>query len=474
MPKLSLDWIRKVTGGQVINPDLSRPINGVSTDSREIKPHHLFVCLPGERTDGHFHLPEAYRRGAGAALISSEDKIDPSKQDKFHNLVKVKNTTEGLHQLARKHRLKLDMPIVGVTGSSGKTTTKELLFHILNRKTVCYRSAGNYNTEFGLPQALLNIPARAQVGVFELAMQNKGEIRELAKILRPTHGIITTIGDAHLGNFPNRHQLARAKWELVEELPSSGTAVLNFDSKFLRSYAFKKEKDLPNVIGFSRKGRFEESISFYGTEVDDRSLEGVSFICQGKQAKFKVTSNLLGRFNVTNILASIAMADRLGVTTSDIKKGILGSKPFPHRMEKKLWGKWGIILDDTYNANPYSTKQALLTLDRLKANGYKKVFVFGDMLELGQQAADAHKQIGRFISRLEIDYLFTFGNLAGLTGEYLLNNSGWPENKVFPTSDKKKLKKLITGLLKGSKNIILIKGSREMELDELVSGLLRI
>ncbi len=242
MSKFSLDWIRRVTGGQVINPDLSRPINGVSTDSREAKPHDLFVCLPGQRTDGHFHLPEAYRRGAGGALISSLEKIDKLNLDEFHNLVKVKNTTKGLQQLAKKHRQKLDIPIVGVTGSSGKTTTKELLFHILNQKTVCYRSAGNYNTEYGLPQAVLNTPDRAQVGVFELAMQNKGEIRELARILRPTHGIITTIGDAHLGNFPDRDQLARAKWELIEELPSYGTAVLNFDSKFLRSHALKSEK----------------------------------------------------------------------------------------------------------------------------------------------------------------------------------------------------------------------------------------
>ncbi len=473
MSKFSLNWIRKVTGGQIINQDLSCPINGVSTDSREVNPHDLFVCLPGQRTDGHFHLPEAYHRGAGGALVSSLEKIDESNLDEFHNLVKVKNTTNGLQQLAKKYRQKLDIPIVGITGSSGKTTTKELLFHILSQKTACYRSAGNYNTEYGLPQAVLNIPEGAQVGVFELAMQKKGEIRELAKILRPTHGVITTIGDAHLGNFPDRDQLAQAKWELVEELPSYGTAVLNFDSKFLRSLALKSEENLPSVIGFSIEGRFEPA-SFYGAQINDQSLEGINFICVRERDEFEVNSHLLGRFNVANMLASIALADKLGAKLSDIRKGILEFKPFPHRMEQKPWGQSGIILDDSYNANPYSTKRALKTLDRLKVDGYKKVFVFGDMLELGWRAADAHKQIGQFVSELDIDYLFTFGKLAKLAGDYLLNDSGWPESEVIQTNDKNKLKKLIINLLKDSKNIILIKGSRKMELDKLVSGLLRI
>ncbi len=181
------------------------------------------------------------------------------------------------------------------------------------------------------------------------------------------------------------------------------------------------------------EGMFE-SASFYGTRIDDQSLGGINFTCLGERGEFEVNSNLLGRFNVANILASIAMAGELRAKFSDIRKGILEFKAFSHRMEQKPWGRSGIILDDSYNANPYSTKQALITLDRLKVNGYKKVFVFGDMLELGRWAADAHKQIGRLISELNIDYLFTFGKLAKLAGDYLLNNSEWPEYKVVQTS----------------------------------------
>lgn len=458
-----------MTRGKVLEPDPNREINGVAIDSRETKPNDLFVCLPGQKTDGHLYLPQAYKSGASASLISSLDKLKRYKLDDFHNLILVAHTTQALHRLASDYRKEFDIPIVGITGSSGKTTTKELLWHMLKQSFNCYRSAGNYNTEYGLPCTLLNMPRNKEIGIFELAMQKKGEIRELCKILKPTCGAITNIGDAHLGFFRNREELSFAKWELVEELPPDGKVILNMDSKFLR----ERTAHVKKIIGFS-VSKDIKSAQFKPSRIDDHRVEGLSFQVVTPKEKIHVNTRLLGKFNVCNILAAISLALELGARPEEVKRGASNFTPVPHRMEKRNWSTQGVILDDTYNANPYSTKKALETLDRLEVNDYRKAFVFGDMMELGDRSANAHLEIGQFISNLDIDFVFTLGKRARETGEYLLDQGDrWQKNVVI-TQDKDELERKIKDKLGATKNIILIKGSREMKLDKLVDRLAEI
>jgi len=452
--------IAGVVGGRIHNPDPSRRVEGFSIDSRTLKPGQLFVALRGRRHDGHLFLEEAFRKGASGALVRTLPQ-----GHKFPNCIEVPDPLSALQRLASAHRRKLDIPLIGITGSSGKTTTKELLYAILSRRFRAYRSPGNYNTEIGLPLALLEMPPQTEVGVFELALQRPGEIASLAEIAAPTLGVITSIGEAHLGFFADREALARAKWELIESLPPEGLAVLNYDSPYLAEWA----EQLPfKAIGF---GLRNERAQVRAAKIRDDSLKGLSFELCTPRGSFPVRTALLGRANVYNVLGAVAIALELGVEIEIIREALEGFKPLPHRMELKRSRRFGLVLDDAYNANPTSTKAALKTLARLRVP-YKKVFVFGDMLELGDFAIELHREIAEVIDRLGIDQVFTMGELAGETAQ-ALGERGWEPPRVLSAADLDELERLLERHL-DDQNLILVKGSRAMGLDRLVEGLLAL
>lgn len=462
---LTVEWIAQAVGGKLYRPDRPAAIIGFSIDTRTLRAGDFFIALVGRRTDGHRFLQEAFHKGASGALIHCRGGASPAPTTttSFKNIVQVEDTRLGLRRLAHAYRQLFNIPIIGITGSSGKTTTKELLYEILNEKFLVYRSPGNFNTEYGLPLALLNMPQDTQMGVFELGMQRRGEIKELADILQPTIGVITTIGDAHLGFFKNRDEIARAKWELIDALPEEGLAVLNKDSLQLCKLASDKLK--------GRKIEFaiESEADYQARDIRDRDLSGLSFEVNSPNGSFTLSSKLLGHFNAYNILAAVAVAAELGVNFKSIRKAVRGFKPIPHRMELKR-SKWGSILDDSYNASPSATSQALLTLSRLKTP-FKKIFVFGDMRELGKFAKQEHQQIADHIAKLKIDQVFTLGELAAKTAKALIERHGWSPERVKITQNLEELKSALTATLKGDQNILLIKGSRAMELDKLADEL---
>ena len=461
---LTVEWIAQAVRGKLYNPDRSVEIKGFSIDTRTLRAGDFFIALKGVRTDGHYFLLDACHKGASGALIQSTSS-QVCKFASFKNIVRVEDTYLGLRQLARAYRQEFDIPIIGITGSSGKTTTKELLYKTLSEKYRAYRSPGNLNTEYGLPLALLNMSQNTEIAVFELGMQRRGEIKELADILKPTIGVITSIGDAHLGFFEGREALAQAKWELIEALPKDGLAVLNKDSLQVCKLTSDKLKGRKRKIEFA----IESQADHQARDIRDEDLSGLSFEVASPKGRFKLNSALLGRFNVYNIMAAVAVAVELGVNLKSIQKAVQEFRPIPHRMELKK-SKLGLILDDCYNASPSATQQALLTLSRLQTP-LKKIFVFGDMRELGDFSEQEHKKIAAHIAELKIEQVFTLGELAAETAKALIERHGWNPERVKITQSREELKATLTATLKGDQNLILIKGSRAMELDKLVDGL---
>lgn len=459
--------IAAIVGGRVHRPDPAKPIQGVSIDSRRISPGDLFVALPGRRTDGHLYIRDAYRRGAHGALVRS---LPDPLSDPICNCIEVSDPLEALQRLARAYRRRFRIPLVGITGSSGKTTTKELLYAVLRERYRAYRSPGNYNSEIGLPLAVLGMPPEPEVeiGVFELALQRPGEIALLAEILEPSMGLITTIGDAHLGFFRDREELARAKWALVERVPRGGTAVLNFDAPFLRDWA--ADLSSLNVLGF---GIEHPEATIRAVRIDDTSLEGLSLEIRTPEGTFAVRTPLLGRPNVYNVLGAVAAAWALEreVPVAAIQRALERFRPVPHRLERKRSERFGVLLDDTYNANPTSVREALYTLARLNVPGHRRVFVFGDMLELGEHAVPFHRGLADLIDELGIDLVFTVGERAAETAGALRRRDSWA-GRVERARDLDELCRLLEARLPDPYNLVLVKGSRGLALERLVAKLL--
>lgn len=433
-----------------------RPVEivGFSIDSRTIRPGEIFIALKGKQTDGHLFLEEAFQRGASGAIISRRIE-SPS----LFNLIEVEDTLTALQALARAYRRSFQIPIVGITGSSGKTTTKELLYAILSKQFRAYRSPGNYNTEYGLPLALLAMPKDTEVGVFELGLQLPGDIGQLAGVLEPTVGVITTVGEAHLGFFQGIEELAQNKWELIAHLPRGGLAVLNLDSPHLR----QRVERLERAISFA----IDEKADYQAVELDDTSLEGLQFTLATPRGSFPIKSRLLGRFNAYNILAAAAAALELGARPEDVQRAVAEFRPIPHRMELRR-SKLGLVLDDSYNANPTAVREALHALARLEVS-HRKVLVLGDMLELGDRAVEAHHGLAEAVVQANVELVFTLGELAAETGEALLER-GWGERVVI-TQSHDELGAALFASLGARQNLILIKGSRAMGLDRLVATL---
>jgi UDP-N-acetylmuramoyl-tripeptide--D-alanyl-D-alanine ligase len=459
-----IEWIAQISPGRLFQFDPSKKISKFSIDTRTLNPGDFFIALPGSQTDGHHFLESAFEKGASGALVQKLDSASIPKS--WFNLVLVNDTLQVLHNLARAYRSEFQIPIIAVTGSSGKTTTKELIAHLLNQRFRAYKSPGNHNSEYGLPLAILDMPINSEAAVFELGLQKPNDIKLLANLLNPTIGVITMIGEAHLEFFQSIEKIAAEKWQLIEALPiSDGLAVLNADSPHLRERTFS-----------GRNLWFGAACPDAQIRVicqDAMRLHGLSLVLQTPKGKFDVTTRLLGNHNSLNIAAAWAVAAQVGLSSKTIQAA-LGSFPgVPHRMQLKK-SKLGWILDDSYNANPSAVKEAIQTLSKLHVPDHKKIFVFGDMRELGTFSRQAHIEIAAKIADAKIDQAFLIGGETKHTADYLLRQPDWPSTRVTQTRTTDELLKKITTQLSGSENVILVKGSRANELDLLVDQLVQL
>lgn len=455
---LEIGLIQKIVDGKWLNKQVDQykaiKIKGVAIDSRLVQPGDLFMALPGERTDGHLFLESAFVRGAVAAIVAKDVNM---KTDKV--LLQVDNVAEALQRLAKHNRSTFNIPVVAVTGSSGKTTTKDMVAAVLQEKWPILKTEGNFNNELGLPLTLLQLNDTYQGAVVEMGMRGLGQISKLVDIAKPDMGIITNVGYSHIEILENRDNIATAKGELLEGLPHGGTAIINGEDEYAHILG-QKFSGKKIYYGFNRHCHIvAEEI-----KMDDFSSE---FKVKYHGGSFYVKLPLPGKFNVLNALAAVAVAFELGLSKEQIQTGLTKIKLTKMRLEKTKGKKGEVIINDAYNANPDSMKAALEILHNLQ--GGKKIAVLGEMYELGHYTATAYGEIGKIASQLNIDYLITVGGSTKLIVENAVKE-GFNMNKGIHVATNEEAAKYVETIV-AKDDIVLVKGSRGMNMEQIVNKL---
>lgn len=436
---------------RLVRPTAPFTASGASCDSRRVQPGDAFVALTGSRANGHDFLGEAFARGAAGAVVSR----DPGTGS---NLLLVSDVLVALRELAAWRRATIEAPIVGVTGSFGKTTMKELVAAALSARYRTYRAPENYNTEIGVPLAVLSIPDDVEAAVFEMGMTARGEIRELGDLLQPWAGIITTVGPAHLGALGSLEAIADAKWELAEALPEEGILALGWDSPELRARADR-------CSGLCLRFGGTPEADFHPKDVTTDRPEGVAFSAVTPAGDIPVQLKLLGEHVPVLACGAIALAWGMGVPERSAAQALMHVEPVPHRLQLRA-APFGWLLDDCYNANPLSMRAALRTLSTLKVPVARRVALFGDMLDLGPEEERFHAQTVSDIRSHPIDALYCYGPRAAAAFR-LWDGPGAAEREDLDTLLAKLRKELWS-----APSLLLVKGSRGMALERATEALL--
>jgi UDP-N-acetylmuramoyl-tripeptide--D-alanyl-D-alanine ligase len=454
---LTVATVLEATGGSLLQGDIRTSLAGVSTDSRSIKPAELFFALRGERFDGHRFVAEALRRGGRGAVV---DQKGQGIADETISIIQVADTLQALGDLANLWRRRHPIPVIAVVGSNGKTTTKEMVAGILERRDTVLKNPGNLNNLIGLPLSLLKMNSNDRVAVLEMGMNRTGEILRLTRIAEPDLGIVTNIGPVHLEGVGSIEGVTKAKGELLEGMGARGTLIFNGDD--------------PRVVGLSR-GFKGEKISFgiknpadwRGTDLFTRDAGGVSFRLTGPFGEIAIALKLIGGHQVYNALAAAAATSHLGVGIEEIKEGLETFQFPPMRMELITLGTGIKIINDAYNANPPSMESALRTLAEITEG--RKIAVLGDMWELGEFGQQAHRELGRQTKEYGVDLLFLLGQFAPHVAQGA-REAGMPPEAICIGEDHHAVSlRLARQLQKG--DWVLVKGSRIMKMETIIKEL---
>ncbi len=384
----------EVLGAKILRPRAPYEASGACADSRQIKPGQLFVALRGQKHDGHDFLAEAFAKGAVGALVSRDPGVG-------HNLLLVPDVPEALWNLARWRRQGLGFIAVGITGSVGKTTAKELLAAALSTTYRTYRAPESYNTNIGVPLSLLSVPSDAEVGVFELAESDPQELRRLCELLQPWAGMITAVGPAHLALLGSVEQAADAVWTLAETLPEEGVLALAWDFPELRVR-------VEHCDGFALRFGQTAEADFFPRDITDDDPQGLRFVAETPAGAIPMKLRLLGAHRAVLACGALALAWGLGVPEKLAAQAMAEVPPLPHRLELRP-APFGWILDDCFNANPVSVHAALRTLRGLRLPVQVRAALLGDMLELGPEEELFHRAVAEAARRLGVDFLFAYG-----------------------------------------------------------------
>lgn len=451
--KMDVQQLAAMVEGTVFPPGANAVVTGVSTDSRTLKEGDLFVPLRGPNYDGHDYLLQAVQHGASACLSEEMVACLPVP------VVGVENTLKALGQLASGVRAVFDGPVVGITGSSGKTTTKEMLASILRRRSEGVATQGNFNNLIGLPLTVLRLGDQHHWMVLEMGMSARGEIARLAEIAQPDVGVITNVGAAHLEQLHGMDGVARAKGELFIALKQGATAVINADDP--------RVSRLPVANGVKRLlfGCDPEA----QVRTEDIQVEGleVSFQLMLPSGHWAVRLAVPGRHNVHNALAAAAAAFALGIPGEDIAGGLESFSPAKGRMEVVPLAGNMVLIEDSYNANPLSMKAALDVLAGMAGQG-ERVAVLGDMLELGEASATLHYEVGQAAAGC-VDRLFVLGAQAGEV-EAGARDAGLGADRIRLLHNHEEGIALLRSSLKQGARI-LVKGSRGMKMETISNAL---
>lgn len=445
--------ILECTGGKLVKGSSGGKVSGVSIDSRTIKPNELFVAIKGERFDGHVFIKEALTRGA-AAIVFSGKRYEKTalKHPGAVPMLRVRNTVWALGALAYSYRARFKIPVIAVTGSNGKTTTKEMLKAILSKRFSVLCNPGTQNNHIGVPLAIFKLQKKHRLAVIEIGASRAGEIDRLSWIIQPNVGVITNIGPSHLKSFKNLQGVFKTKIELTKNLSRDAKLVINQDDRFLSGL------NGPNLcrvtFGLNR------SCDFYAEGIKQTEKE-TSFVLNGKH---HITLKVLGRHNVYNALASIAVAKSFGIGYNEIKDALSIFKAPPMRMQ--LFDINNVrIISDCYNSNPDSLTFALEFLSEYSSRG-KKIAVCGDMLELGERARSLHFDIGKKLAGRKIDFLITVGPLSKDIA-FGAHAGGMSKESIRTYSSASEAANALYELAEVS-DIVLIKGSRAMQMENII------
>jgi UDP-N-acetylmuramoyl-tripeptide--D-alanyl-D-alanine ligase len=453
---LTLAEAADACGGRLLDADGAALVDGLVVDSRKARPGTLFVALPGERTDGSRFAPQALEAGAAAVLARARAVASGPR-------IEVADPLEALGALGAAVRARSSAQVIGVTGSTGKTTTKDLLAAVLSTRMVTVANDGSFNNEVGLPLTLARLEPGTEALVVEMGARGAGHIAMLARLARPEIGVVLNVGVAHIGMFGSQAAIARAKGELVEALPAHGTAVLNADDPLVAAMA---ERTGARVLRFGLGPGAEVRAEGIGLDGDGRA----HFKLRTPGGLAEASLPVPGEHLVPDALAAAAAGLALGLEPETIAEGLRGAALSPMRMQVERRADGLTVINDAYNANPTSMAAALKTLAAARRGG-RTVAVLGEMAELGEQAPAEHSRIGRLVTRLGIDRLLGVGELGEAIVRAARMEGMWPEEAVaVPDADAAMA--TLERWLQGA-DVVLVKASRVLELDRLAERLLR-
>jgi len=439
--------------------DLTRQIRQLVIDSREVRDGDFFIPLAGEKTDGHYYLGEAAGRGAVGCFVGAGREV---RIPQAITVIEVTDTLSALQQLSAAYRNRFTLPVVGVTGSTGKTTTKDLIAAALLARYSVLKTEGNLNNHIGVPLMLSRLSSDCSAAVLEMGMSGQGEIDLLARLVRPLVGVITNIGESHLEQLGSRENIAGAKCELLAQLPGNGLAVLNGDEPLLLPLC----RDLRcRILTFG----FSAACDIRCVAADKKDGQKTVRIVQERQPPLDLVLPLPGRHSIYNLMAAVGVARELGLGAEDIKRGFARPELTGMRLETITSLSGVTVINDAYNASPSSMVAALDVLLEMAGNG-RKIAVLGDMLELGTLEEEGHRRIGRLAAELGLDALILLGERVRHMASAAID-TGFPTDRVYLCDDHTQAGQIASEIAAPG-DWILVKGSRGMRMEKTLPTLL--
>lgn len=473
MALFTVEELREVISVKVLagdpSPSAKRRIRSISTDSRSIRRGDLFVALKGDRFDGHEFVPAVLAKGAAGAIVHDSYRLPQGKNIRAAGATRnepflfgVQDPLFAYQQLATHHRSRFEIPVVAVTGSNGKTTTKDMVAGVLMQRWRTLKTEGNFNNRIGVPHTLFRLTARHQAAVIEMGVDHRGQTTRLCEIVRPTIGIITNIGPDHLEFFGSMEGSAQAKAELLDLLPAKETAVLNADDPYFDYLASRAQC---RVISFG----LSEKADVRATNVSSDVRKGTTFglLFPGKSRPTPAVIKVHGVHNVTNALAAAAVGFALNLPSAAIAQGLARFRPAA--MRSQVVTHHGVqIVNDCYNANPASMKAALQLLAQWSP-ARERVAVLGDMLELGRETQQMHRDVGQFVATLPLSRLIVCGELGReIAGG--ARQAGMSDSAIVEMSDATSAAELLKKTVRQG-DVVLVKASRGMRMEQIVQVL---
>jgi UDP-N-acetylmuramoyl-tripeptide--D-alanyl-D-alanine ligase len=461
-PTLTIEDIITATGGRLVRGKPDRVCRGVSTDTRTLLPGNLFIALSGDRFDGHDFIPSAVDKGAASVVIQAGRERDVVSGGRELSVISVNDTVKALGDIAHWWRMRFTIPVIAVTGSAGKTTTKEMIASVLSQTKSVIKNRGNFNNLIGLPLTLLEMNDGHEAAVVEMGTNRPGEITRLTQIASPDVGVITNVGLAHLEGLKTLEGVSEEKGALFSVMNDDGTAVVNLDDDAVTKVARQWNG---KTVTFA----LNADADVRGTALRKKGEKGIAFTLMVGTRTGAITMSVLGEHNIYNALAAAACSHACGIDYEHICRGLSAFRQVRGRMEVFRLRKGAFLVDDTYNANPSSVREALKTLRDLTGTG-GSTLIFGDMLELGDQAEEIHEDIGMVIADTGITSLILRGRFSPAVAAGAAQK-GFAEDRIYFIEEPGEIADHVARFLRGGE-WILIKGSRGMRMEAVTAAIL--